>query len=146
MYGALIASLSLIALLLTANETFARSGTASRGGFTSAHSMSHLSVAQSLRHFRRRNTGALWPVAADYYGTGDYYGTSGGEPLVDVAQPNSGDVRYTTTYDIPWDWAHRFPPMVAPSDRPYVPGCPTEVVTVPGHNGKEQTVNVTRCF
>ena len=59
--------------------------------------------------------------------------------------PQSGDVHYTTTYDVPWDWAHRFPPAVAPSDRPYVPSCPTETVTVPGRNG-QQTVNVTRCF
>jgi hypothetical protein len=141
MYGAFIASLSAVALMLAANETFARSGTAPRGGFTSAHSISHRSVAQSLRHFRGRNLGALWPAVDD-----SSYGPSDGGPAVDVTQPTSGDVHYTTTYDVPWDWAHRFPPLVAPSERPYVPSCPTENVTVPGHNGKEQTVSVTRCF
>ena len=29
----------------------------------------------------------------------------------------SRDIRYTTTYDVPWDWAHRYPPNVAPSER-----------------------------
>jgi len=54
--------------------------------------------------------------------------------------------RYTYTYDVPWDWTHRFPPNVVPSDRPYVPSCPTEQVTVPGRGGAEHTVNITRCY
>ena len=142
MYGAFIASLSALALMMAANETFARSGVASRGGFTPTHSISHPSVAQSLRHYRRKNLGALWPAVDDgFYG----YGLSDGS-TVDATQPTSGDIRYTNTYDVPWDWAHRFPPMVAPSERPYVPSCPTEAVTVPGHSGTNQTVNVTRCF
>jgi hypothetical protein len=136
MYGAFIASLGAVALVLAPGQTSA----APRGGFTPAHSISHPSVAQSLRHYRRKNLGTLWPVV------GDYYGPSNGEPLVDATPPASGDVRYTTTYDVPWDWAHRFQPIVAPSDRPYVPSCPTENVTVPGRNGKDQTVSVMRCF
>jgi hypothetical protein len=55
-------------------------------------------------------------------------------------------MHYTYTYDVPWDWAHRFPPAVAPSDRPYVSSCPAESVTVTGRGGKEQTVNVIRCY
>lgn len=86
--------------------------------------------------------GVVWPDFGDDFS----YGPLNGEPMVDVTQPASGDVRYTTMYDFPWDWAHRFPPAVTPSDRPYVPSCPTENVTVPGHNGQEQTVSVTRCF
>ena len=140
MYGAFIASLSAVALLLAANETFARSGAAARGGF-STHSISHRSVVQSLRHHRRNNAGALWPAVGDFY-----YGPSNGEPMVDFTQPVPGDIRDTQAYDVPWDWAHRFPPIVAPSERPYVPSCPTETVTVPGHNGTEQTVSVMRCF
>ena len=66
--------------------------------------------------------------------------------MVDAAPPMSGDVHYTNTYDVPWDWAHRLPPMVAPSERPYLPSCPTETVTVTGRGGQEQTVNVMRCF
>jgi len=63
-----------------------------------------------------------------------------------VTQPLPGDIRNTNAYDIPWDWAHRYPPAVAPSDRPYVPSCPAETVKVPGHDGNEQTVNITRCY
>jgi hypothetical protein len=139
MYGAFIASLSAVALMLAANETFARSGAASQGGVTSTHS--HRSVAQSFRHHRRNNAAIFWP------GVGDYFdGPSYGGPMVDGAQPASGDIRYTNTYDVPWDWAHRFPPAVAPSDRPYVPSCPAETVTVPGRYGQEHTVNITRCY
>jgi hypothetical protein len=141
MYGALVASLSVAALMLAASETFARTGAASRGGFASTHWISHRSVAQSLRHHRRNNGGTFWPAVGDYYD-----GPSNGEPMADVTQPVPGDIHYTNTYDVPWDWAHRFPPMVTPSDRPYVSSCTTETVTVAGRGGKEQTVNVMRCF
>jgi len=141
MYGAFIASLSVVALMLAANETFARSGAAPRGGFTSTHSISRPSVAQSLRHHRRNNVGTLWPAVGGFF-----YGPSNGEPMVDVTQPISGDNHYTYTYDVPWDWAHRYPPAVTPSERPYVPSCPAETVTVPGHGGKEQTVSIMRCY
>jgi hypothetical protein len=66
--------------------------------------------------------------------------------MPDVNQSISGDIRYTYSYDVPWDWAHRFPPAVAPSDRPYVSNCPVESVTVPGRGGQERTVNVMRCY
>jgi hypothetical protein len=46
---------------------------------------------------------------------------------------------------VPWDWAHRYPPNVAPSAKPYVSSCPTESVTVPGRGG-DHTVNITRCY
>jgi hypothetical protein len=141
MYGALIASLSVIALMLAANEAFARSGAAHGGGFASTHSISRPSIAHSLRHHRRNNVGAFWPADEGFY-----YGPSNGEPIGDGAQPTSGDVHYTYTYDVPWDWAHRYPPAVTPSDRPYVPSCPSEAVTVPGRDGREQTVNVMRCY
>ncbi|MGC0394370.1 hypothetical protein ABIF91_006756 [Bradyrhizobium sp. USDA 241] len=55
-------------------------------------------------------------------------------------------MRYTYTYDVPWDWTHRYPPNVVPSNRPYVPSCPTEQVTVPGRGGSEHTVNIMRCY
>src|ERR1700686_5033479 len=74
MYGAFIASLSAVALImLAANESLARSGAAPRGGFTSTHSISHRSVAQSLRRFRRRNAAIVWPAVGD-----DFYGSSYG--------------------------------------------------------------------
>ena len=71
---------------------------------------------------------------------------STGEPIIDATQPPSGDVRYTYTYDVPWDWAHRYPPNVIPSDRPYVSSCPAETVVVPGRGGGEQSVTVMRCY
>src|SRR5260370_266115 len=140
MYGLFIASLSVVALMLAANETFARSGAAPRGGFASTHSIFRPSIAQSFRHHRRNNVGTFWP------GGGFFYEPSSGEPIVDYTQPPSGDIRYTYTYDVPWDWAHRYPPAVIPSERPYVPRCPAATVTVPGRHGQEQTVSVMRCY
>ena len=139
MHGALIACLSVAVLILATSETFARSGAASRGGLASTHSISHPPLALSRRHHRRNN--AFWPAAGDFY-----YEPSNGEPMVDVTQPTSGDINYTHTNDVPWDWAHRYPPAVIPSERPYVPSCPAETVTVTGRDGQEQTVTIMRCY
>jgi len=141
MYGAFIASLGAAAFMLAADETFARSGSAPRGGVASPHSKFRPSVNQSLRHHRRnRDDVALWPAI-----DGDFYGAPDGGPLVDVAQPGSGNLHYTYSYDVPWDWTHRYP-LTLPSERPYVPSCTAEAVTVPGRGGTEHTVNVTRCY
>ena len=141
MYGAFVASFSAAALMLAANETFARSGAAHRAGVTPTHSISRPSVAPSFRHHRRNKVGALWPAAGGFF-----YGPSNGELMVDPAQPTSGDIRYTYTYDVPWDWAHRYPPAVTPSERPYVPSCPAETVTFPGRDGGDHTVTIVRCY
>ncbi len=148
-YGALIASVSAAALMLVSNETFARGGgvaaAAPHAGFVAPHPVFrpnfHPNVARAFRHHRGRNFGAFWWPGAD-----DFYGTPYSEPLGEVTPPASTDIRYTYTYDVPWDWAHRFPPNVTPSDRPYVSSCPSETVTVPGRGGTEQTVNVMRCY
>src|SRR5271166_3709416 len=123
-YGALIASLSAVTLMLAANETFARPGSASHGGFRSAHAASHRAIARSFRHHRRDDGGAYWS------GDGGFYGQANGEPIGGATPGASGDIHYTYTRDVPWDWAHRYPPDVAPSERPYVPSCPTETATV----------------
>ncbi len=137
MYGAFLASLSAVALMFGASEAFARSGGGHGGGIGSAHAAPH-SVGRSLARHRGR-IGGVWP--------GGLYGPSYDEPLAEVpAQPLSGDIHYTYTYDVPWDWAHRYPPNVVPSDRPYVSSCPAETVTVPGAGGRQQTVNITRCY
>ena len=137
MYRAFTASLSVVVLMLAANETFARSGAAPRGGVSPTHSISRPLIAQSLRHHRRNNAASVvWPSV------GDYYAPSNGEPMVDATQPALGNVHYTYTYDVPWDWAHRYPP----AERPYVPSCPAEAVTVPGHDGEERTINIIRCY
>ena len=138
MHWALLASLSAAALMLAANETFARSGAAPGGGVPSAHPIFRPSAAHSFRHHRRNFVGG--PVG------GYYYAPSNGESIADVTQPEARDIRYTYTYDVPWDWAHRYPPAVIPSERPYVPSCPAETVMVPGRDGKDQAVSIMRCY
>lgn len=141
MHGTILASLGAVALMLAANQAFARSGAAAHGTVTSTRSNSHPFIAQSLRHHRRNNVGTVWPAAGAFF-----YGPSSGEPMAGVTQPISGDIHHTYTFDVPWDWAHRYPPAVVPSERPYVSSCPTEAVTVPGRGGGEQTVSVMRCY
>ena len=145
-YAALLASLSAVALILATNETFAASAAAHGGGALAAHPAFRPSVGRSLHHHRGRNGAAFWP---GYYGPwDDSYGPSYGEPDIGIAPPPSGDIHYTYTNDFPWDAVHRFPPMVAPSARPYVQECTAQTVTVPRHEGAEQTVNVNvmRCY
>lgn len=137
MYGALVASLSVAALMLAANEAVARSGVAQRGAFASPHGHFHSPGNRAFRHHRRNDGAIFWPGV-----NGDDYGPSFDQPLGDGAPPSG----YTSNDVLPWDWVHRFPPMVARSDRPYVSSCPQETVTVPGRDGKEQTVNVMRCY
>lgn len=137
--GAFVASLGVLALALSVTTADAGPGGA-HGAFVGAHPPVN---AGAFRHFRRHNgVFSYWP------GYGDYgYGGDGSAPLAEVpAAPVSNDVHYTYTYDVPWDWAHRYPPMVTPSDRPYVPGCTAEPVTVPGRDGAQRTINVTRCY
>ena len=143
MFG-VIASLSAAALTLSADESFARGG---RGGGAVAAPFVRAGVPLAGRPFahhqlRRGFASGFWPAGGFYYGGGPY-----SEPLVDNSLPLTNDVNYTYTYkqDVPWDWAHRFPPAVNPSDRQYVPSCSNEPVTVPGRSG-EQTVNVIRCY
>jgi hypothetical protein len=144
-----IASLGVVALMLATTETFARSGVAPGSGFSSVRPIPRASVVPSFRHHPRHNIGRYWPGAGGYY-----YGPSNDEPSADVladshagvTQPMSRDIRYTYSYDVPWDWAHRYPPNVVPSDRPYVSSCSAEAVTVPARNGQEKTINITRCY
>jgi hypothetical protein len=139
MYAAVIASLSAAAaLMLAASETLARSGSAPRGAFASTHPIPHLSGAHGFRHHRRSGV-PFWPAV------GGFVDGPSGEPIVDAAQPVSGNLHYTYSYDVPWDWTHRYP-LTLPSDRPYVPSCGSEIVTVPGRDGGEHTVNVMRCY
>ncbi len=140
----IIASLSAVTLMLAANETFARSGAAPRAGFAPTHSFSRPFAGRALRHHRRNGVivAPFWPLVGD-----DYYSYGpNGEPFGEMTPPTSGEMHYTYTNDVPWDWAHRFPPIVTPSDRPYVPSCPAETVTVPGRDGQDRTVNVIRCY
>jgi hypothetical protein len=134
---ALIASLGAVALMLATSEASARA-TGSRGGMTASHAIGHRPFVHGFRHRGGPFGPVVWPGDA---GTDAAYG----QAPADVAPPGSNDVHYTYTYDVPWDWAHRLPPKVAPSDRAYVPSCSVEGVTVPDNNGESHTVNVTSC-
>ena len=143
--GALLASLSAAALLLSPSDSFARPGGAAPHGVTAAAAPSAVArptIAPGARFRGRNNSFVYWPGGGGFFNDGSGYS----QPFVDAGPPASTDVRYTYTYDVPWDWAHRFPPNVVPSDRPYVPSCPTESVTVPGRGGGEHTVNIMRCY
>jgi hypothetical protein len=139
--GALVAAVSFVALVGAAEESFARSGAGPAvAGAAVARPIAPAPTARPFRHHHgRTGFGGFWPTAGGYYDGASY----GGAPAIDVTQPSN--VHYTYTYDVPWDWVHRFPPAVVPSERPYAPSCTTEVVIVPGRGG-EQTVNVTRCY
>ena len=138
--GALVASVSLVALVSSAD---ARSGAAPgvAGAAPARPVVAQTPIARApFRHHNGRGFGGLWPSVGGY---GYYDGTPYGVPAIDVTQPSN--VHYTYTYDVPWDWVHRYPPNVVPSDRPYAPSCTTEPVSVPGRGG-EHVVNVTRCY
>src|SRR5262249_1558652 len=143
-FGALVASVSAIALVFAASETAARGamgGAPARGGVGVVRPLPH--GPHGLHGFRHRGRndlgGFLWPGYGDF-GSGAY-GSAAGVPITGpLSGPN--EIVYTYKQDVPWDWAHRFPPNVVPSDRQYVPGCGAEAVDVGG--GK--TVNVFRCY
>jgi hypothetical protein len=139
-YLTLIASVSAAALMLATHETVARSGVAA-GGFSAARPIPNASAVPWFRHRHRHFSGNYW------LGSGGYYDDApNGERFADadVTSSTSREIRYVR--DVPWDWAHRYPPDVAPSDRPYVSSCTSEPVTVPGWNGEETTINITRCY
>ena len=133
----LAASAVAMVVNLAATEASARSAAAGRGGVVSSRPMFRPTAPHAFRNHR-----GFFPGVG-----GGFYGPDG-TPTTEVTLPahTSSDIRYTYTYDVPWDWAHRFPPNVVPSDRPYVPDCTAEAVTVPGRGGGQQTVNVTRCY
>ena len=135
----IIASLGAAALMLSADETVARGG---RGGGAAVPFVKPGVPfgGKPFHHHGRGFAGGFWPGGGFYYGDAPY-----SEPLMNAGLPQSTDVTYTYKQDVPWDWVHRLPPMVTPSDRAYVSTCKDEPVTVPGSSG-EQTVNVIRCY
>lgn len=142
MCAAFIMSAS-VALALASSQAFGQSGAGHGGASASTHS-----TFRSGHQHNRRN--AFVPTTG-----GIFWGPSNGVPNVEVAQPVapiSGDFTYTYKYDVPWDWAHRYPPsFFAGSQEPsappvaYRPGCAAQSVTVPGADGKDQTISVVRC-
>ncbi|UWU90042.1 hypothetical protein [Bradyrhizobium sp. CB1015] len=144
-HGALVASLSAAALLLSSSDSFSRPAGAAAPGVAAAAAppaAARPPIGPGARFHRRSAPWVYWPGGGGYL----YDGAGYSQPFADMNQSLSADVRYTYTYDVPWDWTHRYPPNVVPSDRPYVPSCPTEQVTVPGRGGSEHTVNIMRCY
>ena len=143
MYAAVIASISAVALFCAAGETFAGAPHAGVTSHPHPHFRSHAPFARHFRHHRFNNNneigGVFWPDSG-------FYGAPIGGPGQDLTQPIPNDIRNTNAFDIPWDWAHRYPPIVTPSEKPYVTTCPTETVTVPNRHGGDQTINITRCY
>ena len=137
---AALAAVGAVALAFTTNETVARAGgvgvaAGPRAGNATVRPVPH--ALHGFRHHNRFNNGFFWPGYGDSYGA---YTPTDAPVTSPLGGPN--EVHYTTTQDVPWDWAHRFPPNVTPSDRPYVPSCGSDSVDVGG--GK--TVNVFRCY
>jgi hypothetical protein len=137
---AAVIAVGAIALVFATNETSARAGgvgvaAAPHAGIVTTRPAPH--VSNGFHRHGRFVGGYYWPGYGDDYGA---YAPTDAPITSPLAGP--AEVHYTTTQDVPWDWAHRFPPNVTPSDRPYVPGCGSESVDVGG--GK--TVNVIRCY
>ena len=143
-HATLLASISLAALIFSASAAAAGSA-APRAAFAAPHPNIRPPVAGTFHHHHRHGVigGFYWPG----YGYGDDVAApSYGAPTVEGAPPAAGELQYTYKHDVPWDWAHRFPPDVTPSSRPYVPSCTDESVTVPGRHGDDHSINVTRCY
>jgi hypothetical protein len=149
MYKELYAAL-ILSLGVTAASSHAFGGAVASHGVVSApmHSTVHSSVARSPNHHHGRSAGNFFPATGGFFW--DSQPDEGIAPP--ISGPVSGDINYTYKYDVPWDWAHRYPPgfFGSPPASPvppvsYTPGCPAQTVTVPGADGKDQTVTVVRC-
>jgi hypothetical protein len=137
MYGVLTASVGAMALMLAADDAVAASRAMAHGA---AHPTSHR-LAGHVRHHHHRGPqdAFVWP------GDGPFYGPTG-EAILDGTQPLPSDIRSSNASDIPWDWAHRYPPIITPSGRPYVSTCGAETVIVPSESGGTGQVNIVRCY
>ena len=103
-----IASLSVVALILGAGETFADPGAArGGGGFAPQRPAFPQAPGRSMNHHHHRGAGGFWPGAG-----GVFYGLPNETYEPAVAEPPlkmTDELRYTCVYDIPWDYVHRCP-------------------------------------
>jgi|SRR5262245_43687 len=128
-----------VAITLASNQAFGQLSAAAPSGPPAMPSARH-NVAP------HRNIGTFFPAAGGVFG-----GPFNSQPNLnlDVRQTITDGI-YTCTYDIPWDWVHRCPPIVSapvPPPPPVVlaPGCRPQAVTAPGPDGKDQTITMVRC-
>ena len=102
----LIASLSVVTLVLAASEALADPG-AAHGAGVAAQRPAFPSFPRHHHH-----GGGFWPA-----GGGVFYGLPNAvdEPVAVAPEPKrSDDLRYTCVYDIPWDYVHRCPQFNTP--------------------------------
>jgi hypothetical protein len=101
----LIASLSVVALVLAASEALADPG--------AAHGARPAFPSFPRSHHHHPRGGGFWPA-----GGGVFYGLppdTVDQPVVAAPEPKrSDDLRYTCVYDIPWDYVHRCPQFNTP--------------------------------
>ena len=144
-YWLVLASVSATLASLSATNALAQAQAGHPGAMVSqasaARPVSRPIAARPFRQHPRNNVRGFWPLVGD-----TAYSAPDGQAVLAYPPQTSADVHYTYTYDVPWDWAHRYPPNVVPSDRAYVPSCSVDPVIVPGRNGQEHAVNVTRCY
>ena len=133
--AALLTSVS-VALTLASNQAFGQSKT-SHGGSSASHRV-------FPHHHNQRHIRTFFPAAGGFFG-----GSFDGLPNANVYSPTSDEPRLTCTYEIPWDWVHRCPPVAAPPEPPLLPlrapSCASQAVTVPWADGNDRTVSIVRC-
>ena len=141
-----ITSLAL-AITLATTQTFGASTGSPGASSTSTHS--GVAVARSPHH-NGRNIRTFFPTNGTWFWPGP---TDSREPSITVTEPITSGPSFNCTLDVPGDWAHRCPPSLfaSPPDPPppplipYEPGCPAKAVTVPGADGRDQTITIVRC-
>lgn len=129
-----------VGLAFASNQAFGEAWAGHGGVSGSKHSPFHRS-----HHHNRRNLGAFLPTTGGFF-----WGPPNSGLNVEAYSPPVVDYRFTCTYDIPWDWVHRCPPLAGPPEPPLVPvvrapSCVPQAVTVPGADGKDQTITMVRC-
>src|SRR4029078_60357 len=141
-YTGFITSLS-VAIALASNQAFAAPTAAPGRRPAPVRAVSHPTTTRPS-HTIGRTTGAFFPWL--WWPSGP----SNNQPNIDVRQTITGGPSYTCTLDVPGDCAHRCPTSLfatppeppPPPPVPYELGCPAQSVTVPGADGKDQTINI----
>jgi len=149
MYAAFIMSLG-VAVTLASNQAFGQQGAAPLASMRSAGpslpSVSSNPSAPSVP------SAPFFRTARGFHGARSFH-----RPLNHGLDLNEyRDItRFTCSYDIPWDWVHRCPPVASPLGPPptpvvsapviSAPGCVQQDITVPGTDGKNQTITMLRC-
>jgi hypothetical protein len=131
-----------VAMTLASNQAFGELAAAPSVRSPSMHSPHHHG---SLNRHHRRNIGTFFPAVGGFFGT-----PFNAQPNIDVRQTITDGI-YTCTYDIPWDWPHRCPPIVTPPELPAAPivrapSCLPQPMTVGMSDGKDQTITIVRCY